>query len=307
MGLYQQDILKMDMNRGGFHRSFMDHSIGKNDNIANRIGVELYRNGEPVDLNEASCEGFFLSPAGEHIVIMGQAYGNTAFVDLPQACYNHEGQFTLAIKVIGGGVTGTVRMVDGQIVNTFTDGAVAPVASVPTYQEVLAVFDQMVEAKAGSVRFDITQDLTSAQQQKARNNISGASQADMDTVNAKIGNTPLPTTAQTLTGAIAEEVAEREAEASAEAAAREAADEITRIKFLLEEENIPGTTQTPSFNSSGDITQIVHKQGSTTIRTDVFTFGANSITEVRTLNTGESLTITTNLTTLATTTTYTAA
>ena len=171
MSLYQQDILKMDLNRAGFHRSFLDHNIGKNDNIANRIGVELYRNGEAVDLNEATCEGFFLSPAGEHIVIVGQASGNKAFVDLPQACYNYEGQFTLAIKVIGGGVTGTVRMVDGQIVNTFTDGAVAPVASVPTYQEVLAVYDQMLEAKRGAVRWDIQQALTQEQRTQARDNI----------------------------------------------------------------------------------------------------------------------------------------
>ncbi len=171
MALYQQDILKMDMNRGGFHRSFLDHSIGKNDNIANRYGVELYRDGEPLNLNEATCEGFFMSPAGEHIVIMGQAYGNIAFVDLPQACYNYEGQFTLAIKVVGDGVTGTVRMIDGQIVNTFTDGAVAPVGSVPTYQEVLAVYDQMLEAKRGAVRWDIQQSLTTSEKAQARDNI----------------------------------------------------------------------------------------------------------------------------------------
>lgn len=171
MALYQADILKMDMNRAGFHRSFLEHSIGRADNIANRIGVELYRDGEAVDLNEATCEGFFLSPAGEHIVIMGQASGNIAFVDLPQACYNYDGQFTLAIKIIGGGVTGTVRMVDGQIVNTFTDGAVAPVASVPTYQEVLAVYDQMLEAKRGAVRWDIPQTLSISEKAQARDNI----------------------------------------------------------------------------------------------------------------------------------------
>lgn len=171
MALYQRDIIKMDMNRGGFHRSFLNHAIGKNDNIANRFGVELYREDEPVDLNEATCEGFFLSPAGEHIVIMGQASGNIAFVDLPQACYNHEGQFTLAIKVIGGGVTGTVRMIDGIIENTFVDGAVAPVASVPTYQEVLAVYDQMLEAKRGAVRWDIPQTLSISEKAQARDNI----------------------------------------------------------------------------------------------------------------------------------------
>lgn len=174
MSLYQEDITDIDLERGGFHRSFLNHSIGKDDIKANRFGVRLYRGGEPVSLVQATCEGFFLSPAGEHIVISGQyaqTSGNVAYVDLPQACYNYEGQFCLAIKVIGGGITGTVRMVDGQIVNTFTDGAVAPVESVPTYQEVLAVYDQMLEAKAGAVRYDIAQELTKAQKARARGNI----------------------------------------------------------------------------------------------------------------------------------------
>ena len=43
------------------------------------------------------------------------------------------------------------------------------------------------------------------------------------------------------------------------------------------------------------------------IRTDAFTFAEGSITEVRTLNTGESLTIVTNTETLVTTVTYAAA
>lgn len=177
MALYLEDIIDLDLERCSFHRSFLSHFIGKNDMRANRIGVRLFRNGEPVNLWEASCEGFFLSPVGEHIVISGeyaQAYDNIAFVDIPQACYNHEGQFTLAIKVIGEGVTGTVRMVDGQVVNTFTDGAVAPLGEVPTYQEVLAVYDQMLEAKRGSVRWDIPQQLSSNEKQRARDNIDGA-------------------------------------------------------------------------------------------------------------------------------------
>lgn len=174
MALYQEDIVEIDMNRAGFHRSFLNHSIGRDDTCANRFGVRLVRMGEPVNLGSATCEGFFLSPSGNHIVISGQyaqTDGNMAYVELPAACYDYEGPFTLAIKVVGGGVTGTVRMVDGQIVNTFTDGAVAPVGSVPTYQEVLAVYDQMLAAKAGSVRYDIEQELTTAQRTQARNNI----------------------------------------------------------------------------------------------------------------------------------------
>ena len=174
MGLHQEDIISLDLNRAGFHRSFLNHNIGRDDTCANRIGVRLFRGDEPVNLDEATCEGFFLSPVGQHIVISGQfaqASGNVAFVDLPPACYDYEGPFTLAIKVIGGGVTGTIRMVDGQIVNTFTDGAVAPVESVPTYQEVLAVYDQMLEAKRGAVRWDIPQTLSTSEKAQARDNI----------------------------------------------------------------------------------------------------------------------------------------
>ena len=75
---------------------------------------------------------------------------------------------------------------------------------------------------------------------------------------------------------------------------------------LLETETYPGTTQTISFDSSGDVSQILHKSGSTTLRTDAFTFSGSSITEVRTLSTGQKLTLVTNLSTLSTTVTYAA-
>ena len=67
---------------------------------------------------------------------------------------------------------------------------------------------------------------------------------------------------------------------------------------------VPNTSQTLTIDSNGTITQILHKSGGTTIRTDVFTYTPTTATEVRTLNTGETLTITTDLSTYATTTTY---
>ena len=88
----------------------------------------------------------------------------------------------------------------------------------------------------------------------------------------------------------------------------EIVDEAGRSGILLQEETIPDTTQTISFDSSGNVSSIVHKDGSNnTIRSDAFTFGANTITEIRTLYTGETLTIVTNTTTLVTTVTYAAA
>lgn len=73
------------------------------------------------------------------------------------------------------------------------------------------------------------------------------------------------------------------------------------LKLLCEE--IPNTTQTYVFND-GKVSQINHINSGNAIRTDTFSYGQNQITEVRTLNTGESLTIQTNLTTLETVVTY---
>jgi hypothetical protein len=84
--------------------------------------------------------------------------------------------------------------------------------------------------------------------------------------------------------------------------------EDTRKLMLLESDNIPNTTQTLVYGSDGNISTVYHKNSSNVaIRTDVFTFGTSSITEVRTLNTGDSLTIVTNTNTYATTVTYSAA
>jgi hypothetical protein len=94
-----------------------------------------------------SCQGLFIAPDGTKILISSLDYtnvdGNRAYVQLPQACYEKEGQFTLAIKLIGNGITGTLRIVDGVVSNTGSEGAVAPTSAIPTYQEILALYDQM--------------------------------------------------------------------------------------------------------------------------------------------------------------------
>lgn len=175
MAIYKEDLVDIELETGTVFRSFLNHSIGKGDNLANRFGVRLFRNGEAVNVSQASCQAVFMAPDGQNILVSGNSYsgvsGNIAWVQLPQACYNVDGQFTLAIKVIGDGVTGTMRIIDGTVNNTGVDGAVAPTSAIPTYQEILAVYDQMLAAKAGAVRYDIEQELTQNQRTQARTNI----------------------------------------------------------------------------------------------------------------------------------------
>lgn len=174
MAVYREDIAVVELTSGTIHRTFMNHSIGSGDNMANRFGVQVVRNGEAVDLTGVSCFGYFRNAEGTNIALTneGTVSGNVAYVTLPQACYNVEGQFTLSIKLIGGGITGTMRIVDGVVDNTNTGGAVAPTGDVPTYTEILAVYEQMQEtledytetvteqdAKIESIRDDLEKEI----------------------------------------------------------------------------------------------------------------------------------------------------
>ena len=89
-------------------------------------------------------------------------------------------------------------------------------------------------------------------------------------------------------------------------------DEVSDLKnqTWLEAEEIPDTVQAITFDGNGNVQSITHKKRTdqtVTVRTDTFTFSGNTITEVRTLSSGESLTIVTNTDTLVTTVTYAAA
>ena len=148
MAIYKSDIVDVELENGNISRSFLKHSIGSGDADANRFGMKVFRNGVPEDLTGASCQAIFMNASGVNIALTsyGTVDGNIAYVTLPQACYNVEGQFTLAIKLVKSGVTMTSRIVDGVVDNTGTTGTVAPTSSVPTYQEIIAQYDAMVEA-----------------------------------------------------------------------------------------------------------------------------------------------------------------
>ena len=152
MAVYKQDIVDIELNSGNVHRSFLKHSIGTADAKADHFGVRTFRGGVPVDLSGVSVQGYFRNSQGTNIAITSGniVSGNVAEVVLPQACYNYEGPFCLAIKLIGDGVTGTMRIVDGVVDNTNTGSAVAPTGAVPTYSEVLAQYDAMVAATAAA-------------------------------------------------------------------------------------------------------------------------------------------------------------
>ena len=115
------DLVDIDLERGGMIRSRLGRILGQDDVIENQFGVRVYRNGEPEDVSGATVTGYFTNAAGGRTVISSGngASGNAAWVTLPAACYEVAGEFRLAVKLTQGGVTSTLRIVDGTISETF--------------------------------------------------------------------------------------------------------------------------------------------------------------------------------------------
>ena len=75
----------------------------------------------------------------------------------------------------------------------------------------------------------------------------------------------------------------------------------SEVNEMLMNSSIPGTTETVVFDSNNKPASVTHTASGVAVRTDVFTWGTNSVTEVRTLANGKYVTLVTNLTTLVTT------
>lgn len=144
MALYKEDIVDIDLEAGTVHRSFAQKIVGEGDSHANRYGVRLRRNGQSVNAGGATCMGYFIRNGnGDTVVVNGGMFsGDTAYVELPQSCYAYDGPFSLVIKLVGGGVTGTMRIVDGTVVNSMIGAPIDPGSVVPDLQSLLAVIDR---------------------------------------------------------------------------------------------------------------------------------------------------------------------
>ena len=146
MAIYKTDIVNVELT-GGIHRSFTGNLIGEADIQGDRFGVRCFRGGQEESIAGSTVVGYFIRPDGGTIVINGGVVdGNMAYVTLPQACYSVEGAFSLAIKLVGGGITGTVRIVDGAVARTTTNTVVDPGSVIPDISDLLAAIEDIEEA-----------------------------------------------------------------------------------------------------------------------------------------------------------------
>ena len=127
------DYVDIDIGKSGamINRSFLCRILGEGDANGDRFGVRIFNNGEAYSLTGCSCSGYFVRPDGGTTVITGTISGNTAYVTIPQACYAYPGNFTLSIKITGTGFAGTMRIIDGVVVDTSTGTFIDPGSIIP--------------------------------------------------------------------------------------------------------------------------------------------------------------------------------
>lgn len=165
--IFRRDIVDIELESGTVFRSFMNKAIGEGDVNENRFGFRCLRNGEPVALLPGTAViGHFLQANGNTVQLTGEIEGDTAWVALPSDCYAVEGQFTLAIKLSSGGVTGTIRMVDGTVVNTTNGAVIDPGDVIPDLADYLAVVEDAEEAAETVLGFSVTAELISGDDYK---------------------------------------------------------------------------------------------------------------------------------------------
>lgn len=144
MANYREDIVNIDLECGTLHRSFLHHSIGEGDALADRFGVKVYRGKTPVQL-EGICSGYFIRADGATVPLTnGVISGNVAYVTLTETCYAVEGVFGLAIKITNGSEKVTLRIVDGVVSRTATDAAVDPGSVIQNIEDLIEAIEDAV-------------------------------------------------------------------------------------------------------------------------------------------------------------------
>lgn len=153
--IYREDIATIDLTEP-LRREQVGKTFATGDKLGNRVGVRVRRNHVDVDLSGHAATGYFIRSDLQTVVIPGKVEDELAYVDIPQACLTERGPFSLAIKISGGDVTQTVRVLDGSLILTQTDTLIAEAEAIPTLDDIfaqIAAMEQATDAAVGAAEF----------------------------------------------------------------------------------------------------------------------------------------------------------
>ncbi len=113
---------------------------------ANRVGAMVYLDGEPVTLT-GTCAGTAILADGSTVPITGGVVtGNTAYINLPAACYSVEGQIKVFVTLTTNGIVTTLLAAMGTVQLTETDTVIDPGEIIPSVNALITAIETAVES-----------------------------------------------------------------------------------------------------------------------------------------------------------------
>jgi hypothetical protein len=114
------NTVTVDLNKG---IRFASVDIGEDDANANLFGAEVVSKGKPENIDGAAVQGHFIREDRKTIDVTGSVKGNVAYVVLTPDCYAVVGRYQLTLKIILDNAKTTLRIIEGRVLRTRTDGS----------------------------------------------------------------------------------------------------------------------------------------------------------------------------------------
>ena len=122
---------------------YLNGNVFSMDNNGNKIGVNVFQDGEPVTLTGSISADVIRSDGGT-VAVSGTASDNQAYVVLPQACYAVPGVISIVIKnTVSSDVT-TLCAVVTNVYQSSTDSVVDPGTIIPSVQTLISQIETAV-------------------------------------------------------------------------------------------------------------------------------------------------------------------
>lgn len=138
------------------------------DKLAHVWALDVYADGEAVDLSGGSAAAYFRRLDGQTVMITGTVAANRLSFTLTQEVYAIPGAVEAGVRYTKSGATVTVAHQFFDVQSRYeTSSTIDPGEAIPSIDDLL----NMVENMEYCVRYDAAQGLTTAQKAQARSNI----------------------------------------------------------------------------------------------------------------------------------------
>lgn len=122
--------LRADIN-SGVNKRYAGPLLGKGDDSADVFQVTLIDSSLPAGYDvtgkdATSCTGYFIRPDGTSVIIPGTVTNGAGTVTLTALCYAYAGGYSLAVKFGDSNAEATAVIIDGRILEAYTDTVADP-------------------------------------------------------------------------------------------------------------------------------------------------------------------------------------